>query len=87
VTDAAWDALLTRFEEDLAGSAAAGPWTPPDAPLPAECADRARALVTRQQERMRQLRDELADVRVQLGALRRVPPVRGDAPALLDLDL
>lgn len=87
MTDAAWQALLERFEDDLAETATVREWAAPATPLPPELAGRARRVVAQQEERMRRLRRELDDVHAQLTALRRVPAVRADAPALLDREL
>lgn len=87
MTDSEWTALLDRFEHDLDGaSEILEQWTAPAAPLPAELADRARRLLRLQQERIARTRAELDDVRGQLDALRRVPAVRPDVPAYLDVD-
>ena len=87
MTHAGWEVLLDRFEHDLADAAAPRTWTPPDTALPPEFADRARALLARQDERMQQLRDELDELHGQIAALRQVPRMRGDIPILLDVDL
>lgn len=87
MSDAAWVALLDRFERDLDDATdILEQWTAPAAPLPIELADRARRLLRLQQERIARTRAELDDVRGQLDALRRVPAARPDVPAYLDID-
>jgi len=86
MTDAAWAALLDRFESDLTAETPA-PWSRPDTPLPAASAARARVIVQRQQDRLSAMRSELDELRAQIQALRRIPAVRGDAPVLLDRNL
>jgi hypothetical protein len=87
MTHAEWEALLDRFEQDLADTAAPHAWTRPNTTLPPELADRARTVVTCQDQRIRQLRDALDELRGQIAALRQVPGMRGDTPVLLDVDL
>lgn len=82
---AAWTRLLDRFERELADPAGPEPWTLPDAPLPPELADRARAVLRRQRERMLRTEEELARVRRHLDALRHVPGPAGRPPAFLDV--
>lgn len=87
MTDATWEALLERFEADLSETATASEWVVPATPLPVGLADRARRIVGRQEQRMRDMHRELEDVQAQLTALRRVPAVRTDMPTLLDREL
>jgi hypothetical protein len=82
---AAWEALLDRFERDLDSTRDAAPWYPPATPLPEELADRARAVLRRQQEHIAVVRAEQDAIAHQLVALRRVPETRGDVPAFLDV--
>lgn len=87
-SDAAWLALLERFERDLDGTAGdPTPWTPilHRAPLPAELVDRATRLVQRQEQRMARLREELAVTRGHLDAIGMVPPLREDGAAYVDV--
>lgn len=85
MTHAAWTRLLDRFERELADSAEPAPWTPPDAPLPPELADRARAVLRRQRERMLRTEEELTRVRRHLDAVRHVPGQAVRPPAFLDV--
>lgn len=85
MTRAAWDALLDRFEADLDLTQDAAPWHPPVEPMPAELADRARALLLRQQERIAAVRAEQDAIAHQLVVLRRVPDTTSDMPAFLDV--
>ncbi len=88
-SDAAWLALLERFERDLDESPSdPAPWAPilQPAPLPAELVDRATRLVARQEQRMTRLREELAATRAHLDAIGMVPPLRGDAAAYVDVN-
>lgn len=81
----AWEALLDRFERDLdAAEPHALAWAAPADPLPADLADRARALLARQHARVRMLAAELDDARRHLDALERVP-ANEVAPAYLDV--
>ncbi|MCR2813974.1 hypothetical protein NQ166_10470 [Microbacterium sp. zg.Y1090] len=88
-SDASWLELLERFERDLDADAHdAAPWDPilKATPLPADLVARANRLVARQQERMAQLRTELAATRAHLDAIGMVPPLREDAAAYVDRD-
>ena len=81
-----WAALLDRFERELDADAPLdGPWHPPASAMPAEMADRARALLLRQQERIADIRGLQDAIAHQLVALRRVPDTGVDAPAYLDI--
>lgn len=81
-----WTALLDRFERDLAADEPTAAWTPPAEPLPPSLAGRARRIAVAQDERMLRLGADLERTREHLDALRRVPAVRTDAPAYLDVD-
>lgn len=85
--DAAWTALLDRFEHDLDTDAdATGDWHPPGTPLPPHLVERARTLVDRQAERMSLLHAELVDTRAHLAALDLVPPARTITAAYVERD-
>ncbi|SDQ50344.1 hypothetical protein [Microbacterium sp. cf332] len=95
MTHARWSALLDGLEADVARDpastdvdAGAGAWHPPVdlGPLPADLADRARALVGAQAARARRLSAELDAHRAHLAALARIPQTRPDAAVYLDLD-
>jgi len=82
----AWDALLDRLERELdAQLDAVAPWHPPAEPMPEELADRARAVLLRQQDRIAAIREQQDAIAHQLIALRRVPDAAQDAPAFLDV--
>jgi hypothetical protein len=88
--DAAWTALFDRFERELDDAELAAelglePWHPPATPMPAELADRARALLLRQQQRIAEIRGQQDAIAHQLVALRRVPDAAADASAYLDV--
>jgi hypothetical protein len=81
-----WAALLDRFERELdEAGLMAEPWHPPATSMPEELADRARALLLRQQDRIADIRGQQDAVVHQLVALRRVPDAGVDAPAYLDI--
>ena len=97
MSDEDWSGLLDRLEEDAERVLAAAPgtldahavlpWTPPDNPLPAHLAERARRVVERQRAAMDRASAELDGLRQHLGAVRMVPAPRDpDAPAYLDVD-
>lgn len=81
-----WAALLDRFERELDDADLLhSPWHPPTTPMPAELAERARALLLRQQERIADIRGQQDAIAHQLVALRRVPDAGADASAYLDV--
>ena len=85
MTHPEWEALLDRFDAELAGSHVSGEgWEPPADPLPAELAARAQDIVARQRAAMQQLRDQLTQVQQQRSALDRIPREQA-RPAYLDL--
>ncbi|GAA2900238.1 hypothetical protein [Microbacterium esteraromaticum] len=82
----AWAALLDRFERELDdGELLDEPWHPPTTPMPEEVADRARALLLRQQERIADIRGQQDAIAHQLVTLRRVPDAGAGASAYLDV--
>ncbi|GAB2518272.1 hypothetical protein [Paramicrobacterium agarici] len=84
---AEWTALLDRFEADLnASTASTSLWQPAATPLPDALADRARQLAERQRDAIARIAHEKAQVQQHLNALKRLPPVRGDAAVYLDVD-
>ncbi|MEV7631604.1 hypothetical protein AB0N64_04245 [Microbacterium sp. NPDC089318] len=86
MTDAAWAALFDRFERELDDpKLVVEPWHPPAEPMPADLADRARALLLRQQQRIAEIRGQQDAIAHQLVALRRVPDAAADASAYLDV--
>ncbi|MDQ0613714.1 hypothetical protein QF046_001355 [Microbacterium sp. W4I4] len=85
MTHSGWETLLNRFEQELDGSQDAAPWHPPAEPLPESLADRARAVLRRQQEHIAIVRAEQDAIAHQLVALRRVPDTSADVPAFLDV--
>ncbi|MFB7250943.1 hypothetical protein [Microbacterium sp. NPDC056234] len=93
MSEAAWSALLDRWEQDLQTLAAAcdgsdhgsiEPWERPATPLPAELADRARRLVARQRQQADVARATLIELRGHRDALDRIPVSR-DGSAYLDI--
>ncbi|MEE2815960.1 hypothetical protein [Microbacterium sp. AR7-10] len=81
-----WAAFFDRLERELDDAELiAEPWHPPTTPMPAEFADRARALLLRQQDRIADIRRQQDAVAHQLVTLRRVPDARADASAYLDV--
>ena len=93
MSDAAWSALLDRFEQDLRTIAAAdgdsdegtiAPWEPPATPLPPELAERAGLLLARQQLQSEITRAALTELRGHRDALDRIPVSR-DGSAYLDI--
>ncbi|WP_417564405.1 hypothetical protein [Microbacterium sp.] len=87
MTDTAWEELLDRFEQDLDDATTIRRWTRPDQPLPEHLTERAQRVWQRQQEQLHRMSAVRDDLHRQLVALRRIPPTRGDTPALLDRDL
>ena len=89
MTDAAWTALFDRLERELDDAELVAAldleWQPPATPMPAELADRARALLLRQQQRISEIRAQQDAIAHQLVALRRVPDATADASAYLDV--
>ncbi|MEV7618576.1 hypothetical protein AB0N59_00395 [Microbacterium sp. NPDC089321] len=82
----AWAALLDRFERELDDAEPLDePWHPPTGSMPEELADRARALLLRQQERIADIRGQQDAIAHQLVALRRVPDAGAGASAYLDV--
>lgn len=84
-----WLVLLERFERDLDVPAEAiGLWDPVEltTPLPVHLFDRARQIIARQEQRMAQVRAELAATRAHLDAVGLVLPPRGDTAAYVDRD-
>lgn len=86
MSGAEWAAELDRLERELdAPEQATEPWHPPTTPMPAEFADRARALLLRQQDRIGEIRRQQDAIAHQLVTLRRVPDAGADASAYLDV--
>lgn len=77
-----WEALLDRFEQDLASEPRA--WTPPATPLPAALADRAQRVLEAQRRRVAELAVARDETLAQLSVLRRVPTGDDDTPVYLD---
>ncbi len=80
-----WEALLDRFERDLADDAPTAPWERPASDLPPALEQRARRVLESQRRRIATLAQERDAALAQLTALRRVPSPEG-RPAYVDLD-
>ena len=87
MSTADWQSTLERLEHDLTATDAT-PWHPdPElGPLPPHLEDRARALEARPRTRIAAIEAELATVRAQLQATRRIPRPHADIAAYLERD-